>query len=86
MTQENKTCDQCGTAYVLSPKTGKWFCPNKCWLKGQPSKPQYQRPQQNNMLLDELTGLQAKVKELEGRLDSAGEFIVKIIRLNNLKQ
>jgi len=39
-----QTCDQCHKAkYVLNPKTGKIFCEDKCWLKGQepiPAQPE----------------------------------------------
>jgi len=28
-----KSCPQCGAEKVLNPKTGKWFCKDKCWLK-----------------------------------------------------
>ncbi len=26
-------CGKCGAERVLNPKTGKWFCKEKCWLK-----------------------------------------------------
>lgn len=29
------TCPNCGAEKVLNPKTGKTFCKEKCWLKGQ---------------------------------------------------
>ncbi len=28
-----KTCQKCQGEKVLNPKTGKWFCKAKCWLK-----------------------------------------------------
>ena len=27
-------CKKCGAKMVKNPKTGSWFCENKCWLKG----------------------------------------------------
>lgn len=27
-------CRKCGSKIVKNPKTGKWFCENKCWLEG----------------------------------------------------
>ena len=34
-------CKHCGAKTVKSPKTGKIFCSEKCWLKqDSPSKPQ----------------------------------------------
>lgn len=39
---EGQTCPACQGKYVKSPKTGKVFCENKCWLKGQEtSQPAY---------------------------------------------
>jgi hypothetical protein len=32
--QKNKECQNCGAEMVKNPKTGKWFCSEKCWLKG----------------------------------------------------
>ena len=33
---EGQICSQCGKGkYVKSPKTGKIFCSEKCWLQGQ---------------------------------------------------
>lgn len=29
-------CDKCGGKYVQSPKSGKVFCENKCWLTQTP--------------------------------------------------
>ena len=31
---EKNTCKNCGAEMVKNPKTGKWFCSEKCWLKG----------------------------------------------------
>lgn len=31
--QTAKTCKDCGAKMIFNPKTGKWFCENKCWLK-----------------------------------------------------
>lgn len=31
--QFEKECQNCGGEKVLNPKTGKWFCKVKCWLK-----------------------------------------------------
>jgi hypothetical protein len=31
-------CEHCGADIVLNPKTGKQFCAEKCWLKGQPQQ------------------------------------------------
>ena len=31
---EGQMCRKCGAKMVLNPKTGNWFCSNKCWLKG----------------------------------------------------
>lgn len=31
---KNKQCQDCGAEMVKNPKTGKWFCSEKCWLKG----------------------------------------------------
>ena len=28
-----KTCPRCGGEKILNPKTGKYFCKAKCWLK-----------------------------------------------------
>ena len=25
-------CNKCGAEMINNPKTGKWFCKNKCWL------------------------------------------------------
>jgi hypothetical protein len=30
---ENKNCEKCGAEMVKNPKTGNWFCSEKCWLK-----------------------------------------------------
>lgn len=30
-----KKCPDCGAIKVRNPKNGNWFCPDKCWLKGQ---------------------------------------------------
>lgn len=27
------SCFKCGAPRILSPKTGKWYCSEKCWLK-----------------------------------------------------
>lgn len=32
--QSQSTCDRCGAEKVKNPKTGKWFCKEKCWLQG----------------------------------------------------
>jgi hypothetical protein len=32
--KEKNTCKNCGAEMVKNPKTGKWFCSEKCWLKG----------------------------------------------------
>ena len=69
----------------ISKKTGKKYDAfYVCEICNPKNKPM--RPQQDTMLLDELTGLQRKVKELESRLDSAGQFVANLIRINNLKQ
>jgi len=31
---ESQTCKKCGGKMVRNPKTGSYFCENKCWLKG----------------------------------------------------
>ena len=30
---EGSKCMRCGAERVLNPKTGKWFCKDKCWLR-----------------------------------------------------
>lgn len=30
---QQKTCRKCGAEMVKNPKTGNWFCKDKCWLK-----------------------------------------------------
>ena len=36
---QQQTCSFCGAEKVLNPKTGKWFCKEKCWLnKSQPQE------------------------------------------------
>ena len=30
-----KKCEKCGADWVKNPHTGKWFCAEKCWLKGK---------------------------------------------------
>lgn len=32
-TQSTQKCEKCGADKVNNPKTGKWFCKEKCWLK-----------------------------------------------------
>jgi hypothetical protein len=32
--KEKNKCKNCGADMVKNPKTGKWFCSEKCWLKG----------------------------------------------------
>jgi ribosomal protein L37AE/L43A len=32
---KNKQCENCGAEMVKNPKTGKWFCSEKCWLKAK---------------------------------------------------
>lgn len=27
------SCWKCGAGWINNPKTGKWFCKEKCWLK-----------------------------------------------------
>jgi len=34
--QDYGKCNFCGAPKVKSPKTGKVFCSEKCWLKGKP--------------------------------------------------
>lgn len=31
--KEERKCEKCGAEMVHNPKTGKWFCKEKCWLK-----------------------------------------------------
>ncbi len=31
--KKEANCNKCGAEMVLNPKTGKWFCVKKCWLK-----------------------------------------------------
>ena len=30
--KDNQKCKKCGAKMVKNPKTGKWFCSEKCWL------------------------------------------------------
>lgn len=39
---ENIVCKDCGAPRVRNPKTGKWFCQDKCWLN-EPKTPVIQR-------------------------------------------
>ena len=32
MENSQQTCSFCGAEKVNNPKTGKWFCKEKCWL------------------------------------------------------
>lgn len=34
---KGQVCKNCGAEMVKNPRTGKWFCKNKCWL--HPEKP-----------------------------------------------
>jgi uncharacterized Zn finger protein (UPF0148 family) len=43
-TSQHGQCSFCGADKVLSPKSGKVFCSEKCWLKGQPQTT-YNAPQ-----------------------------------------
>ena len=31
-----RTCKDCGAEMVHNPRTGKWFCKDKCWLQSRP--------------------------------------------------
>ena len=43
---EGQPCDKgCGGKNVKNPKTGKIFCENKCWLKGDTSQSNEGQPQ-----------------------------------------
>lgn len=60
-------CYKCGAEKVLNPKTGKMFCKDKCWLRGQTSQPS--QPQEQNgwaVVVEHLTALEAKV---DGMMD-----------------
>ena len=40
---ERNICETCGKEKINNPRTGKFFCPDKCWLKNQgEAKPSYQ--------------------------------------------
>jgi ribosomal protein L37AE/L43A len=59
-------CKHCGAEMVNNPKTGKWFCKEKCWLK-QPA-----RPLPNNdvmqVVAEQLTILAGKVDVMNSNL------------------
>lgn len=40
------TCNKCGAEKVLNPKTNKWFCKDKCWLKEADEFGSYNAPRQ----------------------------------------
>ena len=62
-------CQFCGSKLVKSPKTGKVFCSDKCWLKNAPqSNDSYSsgvphQIEQTNALDGQIEALQAKVAE-----------------------
>lgn len=33
MNAQQQICPFCGAEKIFNPKTGKWFCKEKCWLK-----------------------------------------------------
>lgn len=66
---EGQPCsDNCGGKNIKNPKTGKIFCENKCWLKGQTN----QSPPAQNDFVENLT----KAKEQE-KWDSIAEGKVR---------
>ena len=43
---QQQTCPFCGAEKIHNPRTGKWFCKEKCWLKkSQPDASPEAQPQ-----------------------------------------
>ena len=64
-------CEKCGAELVQNPKTGKWFCKEKCWLKGQNNNTSVQKT--NGKGADYKTMLLAYAKDLEVAKIQAGK-------------
>lgn len=85
-TSEHGVCSFCGADKVLSPKSGKVFCSEKCWLKTSPNAPQdTQRqftPQSNtNIPLDQFLTKEAFNKTLDAQRKAFSEMSTRIAEL-----
>ena len=88
--EQNKICPFCGAEKVWNPKTGKWFCKEKCWLNksNQQKNPQpvqsgkdinWQKVEENNnKKSDSMSELNAK------RI--AGEYVNIMLELRLITQ
>lgn len=69
-------CKFCGAEMVLNPKTNKWFCKEKCWLKGQATNAIPYQPSKQDRI-DEA------VKNKQDRIDKAIDIREKSIAFFN---
>jgi ribosomal protein L37AE/L43A len=60
-------CNKCGAEMVKNPKTNKWFCKDKCWLKEADDTGSYQNPQQKNEAIEILKEIRDILKKHYGQ-------------------
>lgn len=58
-------CNFCGAEKVYNPKTSKWFCKDKCWLK-KSDKPTPQQPHPD--MYEVLEEIARNVREIKNHL------------------
>lgn len=68
--QPGEPCENCGAELVTNPKTGKVFCPEKCWLKGATPKPQTSSPSPQSAETRAVLNVPASVWEAKDRLSA----------------
>ena len=75
------TCNFCGANRIKSPKTGKIYCQEKCWLNNpapntspnaQSSPSGVQTVDKEAILMDEIAALRAEINK---RFDNLGIFL-----------
>lgn len=64
-------CTKCGAEMVRNPKTGKMFCKDKCWLKGDKVEVTPKPEMGWSIVADEIAAIKKTIND--------------IVQLNNLK-
>ena len=68
MEEDYGPCKFCGAKLVLNPRTGKIFCADKCWLKGE-GEPKATAEVANQSTMSALQAVFDQLNQLEKKID-----------------
>ena len=82
---QQQTCSFCGAEKVNNPKTGKWFCKEKCWLnKSQKQNNSQPEPNSRDINWDRVKENNNKKSDSMSELSAkriAGEYVNIMLEL-----